>query len=82
MFNDVSNANRTKYSIKRKQENYTYWKYHKDLGRKSVLILLAHYQSQTKKMVFVKIVRSGLNSLLFSFLIFILFLIYFHIFDF
>ena len=45
MFKDVSNANRTKYSTKIKWENYTYWKYYKDLGRKSVLILLAHYQS-------------------------------------
>ena len=50
-FKDVSNANRTKYSIKRKQKNYTHWKYHKDLGRKSVLILLAHYQSQIEKML-------------------------------
>ena len=43
IFKNVLNANRTKYNTKRKQENYTYWKYHKDLGRKSVLILLAHY---------------------------------------
>jgi len=44
-FKDVSNANRTKYSTKGKWENYTHWKYHKNLGRKSISILLAHYQS-------------------------------------
>jgi len=40
MFNNALNANRTKYNIRRKQENYIYWKYHKDLGKKSVLISL------------------------------------------
>jgi len=50
-FKDVSNANRIKCNIKKRQENYTYWKYHKNLGRKSALILLAYYQDQMGKML-------------------------------
>ena len=43
MYKDASNVNKTKSSIRRSQENYIYWKFHKDLGRKLALILLDLY---------------------------------------
>jgi len=45
-YKDVSNANRTKFNIKRKQENYIHWIYLKDHGKKSVSTSLGLYQSQ------------------------------------
>ena len=39
MYKDASNANRTKFNIKGKQENYIYWIYFKGHSRKSALIL-------------------------------------------
>ena len=38
MYKDTSNANRTKFIIKEKQENYIHWIYLKDYDKKSVLI--------------------------------------------
>jgi len=45
-YKDVSNANRTKSNIKRKQENYIHWIYLEDYGKKSVLTSLDLYQNQ------------------------------------
>ena len=50
MFKDVSSANKIKYNTWRRQENYILWRHQKVHERKSVLILLDHYQSQTDKM--------------------------------
>ena len=46
MYKDASNANRTKFNINGKQENYIYWIYLKDYGKKSASILSDYYQSQ------------------------------------
>ena len=46
MYKDVSNVNRTKFNIKRRQENYIHWIYPKDHGKKSVSTSLDLYQSQ------------------------------------
>jgi len=35
MYRDASNANRIKFNTKRRQENYTHWKYLRDYGKKS-----------------------------------------------
>jgi len=42
-FKDISNANRTKYNIRRNLENFTYSIYYRDHGKRLVLILLDHY---------------------------------------
>ena len=34
MYRDASNANRTKFNTKRRQENYIHWKYPKDRGKR------------------------------------------------
>ena len=40
MYKYVSSANKIKFSIKRRQENYTHWKSLKDHGKKLASILL------------------------------------------
>ena len=39
-YKDVSNVSKTKFSIRRSQENYTHWKFHKDHGRRLASTLL------------------------------------------
>ena len=46
MYKNASNANRTKFNINRKQENYIHWIYLKDHSKKLALILLDLYQSK------------------------------------
>ena len=45
-YKNVSNANKTKSNIKRKQENFIHWIYLKDYGKKSASTLLDLYQNQ------------------------------------
>jgi len=51
MFKNVLNVNKTKFNIKGNMENYTYWEYYKDLGKKSGLTSLDHYLNQMEKML-------------------------------
>ena len=44
MYKVVSNAKKTKYSIKGNWKSYTYWKYLKDYGKKFASTSLNHYQ--------------------------------------
>jgi len=40
IYKDVSNVNKTKFSIRRSQENYTHWRSDKNHGKRLVLTLL------------------------------------------
>jgi len=51
MFKDASSINRIKSNIKRNLENYTHLIYHRDHGKRSVLMLLDHCPSQMEWML-------------------------------
>jgi len=51
MFKDILNVNKTKSNNKGNMENYTYWRYCKDISKKSALISLDYYLNQMEKML-------------------------------